>query len=126
MKKPTRHFFVFSCFLSRFRNRGIGDNDSKTGRLRCLSDGNGFVAGVDKRGRVIARNILTGEHRVLVTADETAGDVGFACIDCDRGTGILAVATAGVGCVAASTVDVYTLSDANFGDAHPEDGAGDT
>lgn len=80
---------------------------------------------MDTHGRVVARNILTGEHRVLVAADETAGDVGFACIDCDRGAGLLAVAKAGVGCVAASAVDLYTLSDKGFGDAQPEGTAGD-
>lgn len=76
------------------------------------------MAGVDKQGRIVARDLLTGEPHVLFTA-ETAritrgGGQGAvaASMDCDRRTGVFAVATGDGGGDASNFVDIYTLSKA--------------
>lgn len=77
-----------------------------------------MVIGVDLKGKVVARSVLTGEPRVLFTPDThtpTAAaansvDAGsrFATMDYDRSSGILALATAGgVGLAAATSVGLY-------------------
>ncbi|CBN76776.1 hypothetical protein Esi_0000_0608 [Ectocarpus siliculosus] len=102
------------------RSRGGGEhdhpeNDAGSG-LRCLRDGGyGFVVGVDGRGKVVARSVLTGESRVLLAPDTAAaaanagGGATFATLGCDGDSSILALATArGPGGVAAATcVDLY-------------------
>lgn len=103
-------FECISHLLLPLRFRGGGREDDKTeAYLGCLSDGNGFVAGVDRRGKVVARNVSTGESRVLL-ATETPGGANFACMDFN--SGILALATGGVGCAAATSIDLFALSDA--------------
>lgn len=97
------------------------------------------MAGADKQGRVVARDLLTGEPHVLFTAEtanNTRGSGGavaasmdcdrrtganntrggggavVASMDCDRRTGVFAVATGDVSDDASSFVDIYTLSKA--------------
>lgn len=60
----------------------------------------------------MARNVFTGASHVLVSTEESNGGIGFSSISCDRSAGILAVATGGEGCAAATAVHLYTLSDA--------------
>lgn len=107
----------------RLRSCSARDGGSE-GSLECLSDGNGFVAGVDKQGNVVARNVMTGEPRLLIAA-KTPGGIGFASMDCNRsaGAGILAIAVGGVDSASATTVDVYILS--NIGEAPPGELGGD-
>lgn len=89
-----------------------------------MSDGgNGVIVGVDREGKVVARNVLTGEPQVLstpdsatitaVTANSADGGASFATMDYDRSIGILALATAGgMDPVAAATsVHLYKLCD---------------
>lgn len=75
------------------------------------------MAGVDKQGRVVARDLLTGEPHVLFTAktaDSTrrGGGAVAASMDCDRRTGVFAVATGDEDGDASNFVDIYTLSNA--------------
>ena len=81
-----------------------------------MCEGDGFVAGVDKQGRVVARDLLTGEPHVLFTAESAnntrGGGGAFASVDGDRRTGVFAVATGDVGGDASNFVDIYTLSKA--------------
>ncbi|CAM9490610.1 unnamed protein product [Ectocarpus sp. 4 AP-2014] len=106
------------------RSRGGGEHDHRQNdagtSLRCLCDGgDGFVVGVDGRGKVVARSVLTGESRVLLAPDTATaaanadGGATFAALGCDGDSSILALATArGPGGVAAATcVDLYEFCD---------------
>lgn len=105
---PTRRLHL--CRLV-FRRSQADHDYSGDACVGCLADGHGFIAGVDRHGQVVARNVLTGEAHVLVVA-EPKDAIGVASIDCDRSAGMLAVATGGVGCTGATIVDLYALSDA--------------
>lgn len=107
---------------------GRGD-DNDLSCLRSLSDdGNDLVVGVDGRGKVVARSVMTGEPRVLLStphtsaatataasaaaADADGGGATFGTMDYDRKSGIIALATArGAGRVVATSVDLYELCD---------------
>lgn len=104
------------CNYSPFGLRRRGSEDeTREACLSCLCEGNGFMAGVDRQGRVVARDLLTGEPHVLftaATANNTRGGEGavVSSMDCDRCTGVFAVATGDTGGGASNFVDIYTLS----------------
>ncbi|CAM9639307.1 unnamed protein product, partial [Scytosiphon promiscuus] len=83
-----------------FKERSGGGGGGDRACLRSLSiGGGGFVVGVDGQGRIGARSLITGEPRVFFTPDAaTAATDGaggaeiFAAIDCDPGSGIVALA----------------------------------
>ncbi|CAM9861859.1 unnamed protein product, partial [Laminaria digitata] len=67
---------------------GTEHENNEQACLNCLCEGDGFVAGADKQGRVVARDLLTGEPHVLFTAEtanNTRGGGGAvaASMDCD-------------------------------------------
>lgn len=75
-----------------------------------MTDGGDFVVSVDREGNVLARSLRSGDSSVLVAAEEAPDGLGAASVDCDRGAGVLAVATTGgVGDVGANSVDLYTI-----------------
>lgn len=96
-----------------FRSRGA-PQDSALSNVEAntcsLTDCGDFVASVDRDGNVLARSLRSGDSRVLVAAEEGIDGLGAASVDCDRGAGVLAVAsTGGVGDVGANIVDLYTI-----------------
>lgn len=70
------------------------------------------MLGIDERGAIMARSVLTGDSRVLVE-HEPADDGGPLALDCNRNVGILVVVVGqrGGADAAATTVDLYVLRD---------------
>lgn len=79
--------------------------------LQCLSDGGGFIVGVDnRRSEIVARDVLTGDTRVLVRTD-AADERRFYSIDIDNNVGVLAVAVGDLGRNCSTAVELFVLSD---------------
>lgn len=103
-------------FFRIARDQREQDDRSFGACWKCLTDGGGFLVGIDERGgAVVARDVRTGDTRALVRTELGSDNVRLISLDCDRKGSILAVITGGLGSAVATAVELYVLRDADAG-----------